>query len=134
MKLDPEERIIAAALDQAALNQANERGAGARIEFSREGRAKGLPHARRQGRRRGRDNPDRRPDGQRRRQCFGLVRGDAERAAALARLPRTTAFSVVTRVGRFLDLDHRQKRTPLFFVAQPCGRCRVSRIMLGRGP
>jgi hypothetical protein len=27
MKLDPEERIIAAALDQAALNQANERGA-----------------------------------------------------------------------------------------------------------
>ena len=42
MKLDPEERIIAAALDQAALNQANERGAGARIEFSRDGHA-GLP-------------------------------------------------------------------------------------------
>jgi hypothetical protein len=37
-----EERIIAAALDQAALNQANERGAGARIEFSRDGHA-GLP-------------------------------------------------------------------------------------------
>jgi len=36
MKLDPEERIIAAALDQAAPNQANERGAGARIEFSRD--------------------------------------------------------------------------------------------------
>jgi pilus assembly protein Flp/PilA len=31
MKLDPEERIIAAAVDQAVLNQANERGAGARI-------------------------------------------------------------------------------------------------------
>ena len=42
MKLDPEERIIAAALDQAALNQANERGAGAGIEFSRDGHA-GLP-------------------------------------------------------------------------------------------
>jgi hypothetical protein len=42
MKLGPEERIIAAALDQAALNQANERGAGARIEFSRDGHA-GLP-------------------------------------------------------------------------------------------
>ena len=42
MKLDPEERIIAAALDQAAFNQANERGAGARIEFSRDGHA-GLP-------------------------------------------------------------------------------------------
>jgi hypothetical protein len=38
MKLDPEERIIAAALDQAVLNPANERGAGAQIEFSREGR------------------------------------------------------------------------------------------------
>jgi hypothetical protein len=38
-----------------------------------------------QGRRRGRDHPDRRPDGQRRRQCFGLVRGNAEPAAALAR-------------------------------------------------
>ena len=40
MKLDPEERIIAAALDQAALDEANERGAGAWIEFSREGHAK----------------------------------------------------------------------------------------------
>jgi hypothetical protein len=39
----------------------------------------------RQGRQRGCDYPDRRPDGQRRRQCFGLVRGDAEPAAALAR-------------------------------------------------
>jgi hypothetical protein len=46
MKLDPEERIIAAALDQAALNQADERGAGARMGFSREGHAKGLPHNR----------------------------------------------------------------------------------------
>jgi hypothetical protein len=42
MKVDPEEPIIAAALDQTALNQANERGAGARIEFSRDGHA-GLP-------------------------------------------------------------------------------------------
>ena len=40
MKLDPEERIVAAALDQAELDDANERGAGARIEFKREGRAK----------------------------------------------------------------------------------------------
>ena len=40
MKLDPEERIIAAALDQAELDDANERGAGARIEFEREGGAK----------------------------------------------------------------------------------------------
>ena len=40
MKLDPEERIIAAALDQAELDDANERGAGARIEFKREGHAK----------------------------------------------------------------------------------------------
>src|SRR5690242_4476811 len=40
MKLDPEERIIAAALDQAVLDEANERGAGAWIEFSREGHAK----------------------------------------------------------------------------------------------
>ena len=39
VKLDPEERIIAAALDQAELNDA-ERGAGARIEFKREGHAK----------------------------------------------------------------------------------------------
>ena len=42
MKLDPEERIVAAALDQAALNQANDRGAGARTGFSRDGHA-GLP-------------------------------------------------------------------------------------------
>ena len=42
MKLDPEERIIAAALDRAALNEANEQGPGARIEFSRDGHA-GLP-------------------------------------------------------------------------------------------
>ena len=40
VKLDPEEQIIAAALNQAALDEANERGAGARIEFSREGHAK----------------------------------------------------------------------------------------------
>jgi len=38
MKLDPEEPIIAAALDQAVLDQANERSAGAQIEFSREAR------------------------------------------------------------------------------------------------
>ena len=40
MKLDPEERIIAAALDEAELNDANVGGAGARIEFKREGHAK----------------------------------------------------------------------------------------------
>jgi hypothetical protein len=40
VKLDPEEQIIAAALDQAALDEANKRGAGARIEFLREGHAK----------------------------------------------------------------------------------------------
>jgi len=40
VKLDPEERIIAAALDQAELDDANERDAGARIEFKREGHAK----------------------------------------------------------------------------------------------
>ena len=39
MKLDPEEQIIAAALNQAELDEANERGAGARIEFKREGHA-----------------------------------------------------------------------------------------------
>jgi hypothetical protein len=39
VKLDPEERIIAAALEQAELDDANERGAGARIEFKREGHA-----------------------------------------------------------------------------------------------
>ena len=40
VKLDPEERIIAAALDQAQLDDANERGAGARIEFKPEGGAR----------------------------------------------------------------------------------------------
>jgi len=40
VKLDREERIIAGALDQAELDDANERGAGARIEFRREGHAK----------------------------------------------------------------------------------------------
>ena len=40
MKLDPEEQIIAAALDQAELDDANERGVGAQIEFRREGHAK----------------------------------------------------------------------------------------------
>ena len=35
MKLDPEEQIIAAALDQAALDDANESGAEARIAFAR---------------------------------------------------------------------------------------------------
>jgi len=36
MKLDPEHRIIAAALDQAAFEEANERAVVARIEFPRE--------------------------------------------------------------------------------------------------
>ena len=40
MKLDPEELVIAAALDRAELEDANERGAGARIEFNPEGHAK----------------------------------------------------------------------------------------------
>ena len=40
MKLDPEEWVIAAALDRAELEDANERGAGARIEFKPEGHAK----------------------------------------------------------------------------------------------
>jgi hypothetical protein len=40
VKLDPEEQIIAAALDQVELDDANERGAGARIEFNPEGHAK----------------------------------------------------------------------------------------------
>ena len=40
MKLDPEEQIIAVALDQAELEDAKERGAGARIEFKRQGHAK----------------------------------------------------------------------------------------------
>ena len=44
MKLDPEEGIVAAAPDQAELDDANERGAGARIEFNREGPCKGDDH------------------------------------------------------------------------------------------
>ena len=40
MKLDPEEQIIAAALDQVDLDEANERVVGARIEFRREGHAR----------------------------------------------------------------------------------------------
>ena len=40
MRLDPEEKIIADALDEAELDDANERGVGARIEFRREGHAK----------------------------------------------------------------------------------------------
>src|SRR5438477_6769922 len=40
MRLDPEEQIIAAALDQAELDDANERGVAARIEFRPEGHAK----------------------------------------------------------------------------------------------
>ena len=40
MKLDPEEQIIAVALDQAERDDASERGAGARIKFKSEGRAR----------------------------------------------------------------------------------------------
>jgi hypothetical protein len=40
VKLDPEERVIPTALDQAELDDANERGAEAWIEFLREGHAK----------------------------------------------------------------------------------------------
>ena len=40
MRLDPEEQIVAAAVDEAELEDAKERGAGARIEFRREGHAK----------------------------------------------------------------------------------------------
>ena len=40
MRLDPEEQIIAAAVDEAELEDANEYGVGARIEFRREGHAK----------------------------------------------------------------------------------------------
>jgi post-segregation antitoxin (ccd killing protein) len=40
MRLDPEEQIIAAAVDEAELDDAKERGVGARIEFRREGHAK----------------------------------------------------------------------------------------------
>jgi hypothetical protein len=40
MRLDPEEQIIAAVFDETELDDTNERGVGARIEFRREGRAK----------------------------------------------------------------------------------------------
>ena len=40
MKPDPEERIFAAPDDEAELDDANGRGAGAQIEFMREGHAK----------------------------------------------------------------------------------------------
>jgi hypothetical protein len=40
MKLDPEEQSIAAAFEQAELDDANERGVAARIEFRPEGHAK----------------------------------------------------------------------------------------------
>ena len=40
MKLDPEEQIIAAAFEQAELDDANERGVEARIEFGKEGHAR----------------------------------------------------------------------------------------------
>ena len=40
MRRAPEEQIIAAALDEAELDDANERGVGARIEFRPEGHAK----------------------------------------------------------------------------------------------
>jgi hypothetical protein len=40
VRLDPEEQVIAAELEQAELDDANERGAGAWIEFKPEGHAK----------------------------------------------------------------------------------------------
>ena len=40
MKLDPEEQIIAAAFEQAELDDANELGVAVRIEFRPEGHAK----------------------------------------------------------------------------------------------
>jgi hypothetical protein len=40
VKLDPEERVITAALDESGLDDHDERGAGARIEFMPEGHAK----------------------------------------------------------------------------------------------
>ena len=40
VKPDPEERILAAPDDEAELDDANGRGAGAQIEFMREGHAK----------------------------------------------------------------------------------------------
>jgi hypothetical protein len=40
VKLDPEERILATPDDEDELDDANERGAGAWIEFMREGHAK----------------------------------------------------------------------------------------------
>jgi len=39
VKLDPEEQVIAASIEQAELDDANERGARARIEFKRGGDA-----------------------------------------------------------------------------------------------
>jgi hypothetical protein len=88
MKLDPEERIIAAALDQAALNQANEHGAGARIEFSRDGRARaagqsGWPHSAR-----GRLRINRRSSRARR-----LGPGETGSPPALARERKTASHS-----------------------------------------
>ena len=38
--LDPKDRILATPDDEAELDDANERGAGAQIEFMREGHAK----------------------------------------------------------------------------------------------
>jgi hypothetical protein len=40
VELDPEERVIAATLDEAELDDAYDRGARARIEFMRQGHAK----------------------------------------------------------------------------------------------
>ena len=40
VKLDPKERILATPDDEAELDDANERGAGAQIEFKPEGYAK----------------------------------------------------------------------------------------------
>jgi len=40
VKPDPEERVLATLDDEAELDEANERGAGAQIEFMREGHAK----------------------------------------------------------------------------------------------
>ena len=44
MRLDPEEQIIAAAFEQAELDDANERGVVARIEFRPEGPREGDFH------------------------------------------------------------------------------------------
>jgi hypothetical protein len=42
VKLDPEERVIAAALDQAELDDANHEGAEVQIELKRDGHASEL--------------------------------------------------------------------------------------------